>query len=79
MDLFTYICIKKLIILHTIARLEDDSLVKMLSRSRAKTFNENIGTGLQNVHESPLFEILKVGHNFGLYDDAMRMLFGCHL
>ena len=76
MDLFTYICIKKLIFLHTIVRLEDDSMVKMLSRSRAKTFNENIGTGLQNAHKSPLFEIFKVSHNFGLYDDVMRMIFG---
>ena len=76
MDLFTYICIKKLIFVHTIVRLNDDSMVKMLSRTRAKTFNENVRIGLQNAHKSPLFEIFKVSHNFGLYDDTMRMIFG---
>ena len=51
-------------------------MVKMLTRNRAKTFNEDIGTGLQNIHKSPLFEIFKVSYSFGLYDDVMRMLFG---
>ena len=75
-NIWLRICVKKLIFLHTIVRLNDDSMVKMLAKSRAKTFNENIMIGLQNAHKSPLFEIFKVSHDFGMYDEVMRMIFG---
>ena len=76
MDLCTYACINKLIFLHTIVRLEEDNMVNMLFKNRAKTFNEDIRAGLQNIHKSPLFGIFKVSYNFGLYDDVIRMYFG---
>ena len=76
MDLCTYICVKKLIFALTIIKLDENNMIKKLFKNRAKTFNGNIAAGLQNEHNSPLLEILRVSYNYGLYEEVMRMLFG---
>ena len=76
MDLCTYICVKKLIFALTIIKLDENSMIKKLFKITAKTFNDNIAAGLQNEHKSPIFEILRVSYNYGLYEEIMRMLFG---
>ena len=47
-----------------------------MATSRANTFNENIAQGMLNVHQSPIFDILKIALLFDLYDECMRMLKG---
>ena len=76
MDLCTYICVKKLIFALTIIKLDENSMIKKLFKIRAKAFNDNIAAGLQNEHKSPIFEILRVSYNYGLYEEIMRVLFG---
>ena len=51
-------------------------MIMKLLKSRARTFNENINICIENEYKSPIFEILRVSLNLGLYDDVMRMIFG---
>ena len=76
MDICSFISARKLIFAHTMILQNDETLIKTLIKSRARKFNENIGVHIQNEHRSPLFEILKVGYNFGLYECLMRQIFG---
>ena len=62
--------------IHTIIRLGEDNMIKKLIKCRARTFNENINIGMENEHKSPIFEILRVSLNLGLYEDVKRMIFG---
>ena len=75
MDLNSIICIRKLLFIHTIIKLEDN-MIKRLVKCRACSFNENINKGMENEHKSLLFEILRVSRNLGLYEEVMRMIFG---
>ena len=77
MDLNTIIYIKKLLFAHTIIKLDDGNMIKNLFKWRARSFNENINKGIENEHQSPLYEILRVSRNSGLYEELMQMIFGC--
>ena len=76
MDLNSIICIRKLLFIHTIIRLGEDNMFMKLLKNRARTFNDNINICIENEYKSPIFEILRVSLNLGLYDDVMRMIFG---
>ena len=76
MDLCTFICAKKLIFIHTIIRQDDSSMIKGLLKARAEKFNENIALNIQNNHRSPIYEILKISYNFGIYNCLMKLIFG---
>ena len=51
-------------------------MIKRLLKSRAEKFNENIGLNIQNNHRSPIYEILKISYNFGIYNCLMKLIFG---
>ena len=71
-----YIYVKKLLFRRTISVLKDGSICNIVAASRANSFNENIAQGMLNVHQSPIFDILKIVLLFDLYDECMRMLKG---
>ena len=74
---FTSICIRKtLYILLSILSMNDDSNIKQNFKERALAFNRNICRGVSNPFRSPIFEMLKVSINFGVYEQVMRCLFG---
>ena len=66
--------IKKLMFLRTILVMEDDDTCKRILRDRAQFFADNLESSRQNVHSSPIFDILDVSIRVGLYDTCMRMI-----
>ena len=52
MTLEVFIYVKKLMILRMIAVLGDNSIYKIIGRIRANKFNNDIATGMVNVHPS---------------------------
>ena len=39
-------------------------------------FNDNIGEGVKNVHQSPIFDILRISIIYGLYEEVCRQICG---
>ena len=74
--LTTFICIKKLMFIHTILIMSEDSNIRKNFKERALIFNGNIRIGVANTSRSPIFEMLKISINFGMYEQVMRCLFG---
>ena len=75
----TFICIKKLMFVHTILDIDENNYIKKIFKERALTFNEDIRRGVTNKFRRPIFNMLKVSINFGVYEQIMRQLFRQHV
>ena len=73
--IITFICIKKLMFVQTILQMDEDNYIRKIFKERALTFNDNIRRGVNNEFRSPIFDMLKVSINFGVYEQIMRQLF----
>ena len=78
MDICSFICARKPIFMHTMIMQPDGSLIKTIMQKRTRVFNDNIRLHIQDKHRSPIFEILKISFNFGLYECLVRQIFGRH-
>ena len=76
MRLENYIHVKKLLFLRTIAIRDDSCIYKSVLKCRAVKFNDDIRNGINNEHDSPIFDILRVAVMYKLYEKVMRMIFG---
>ena len=80
MSLDRVVQVKKLMFLRTILVMEDDDVCKRILIARAHEFSEDVDKGRMNVNCSPIFDILSVSIQVGVYDTCMRMILnGCYL
>ena len=56
--------------------MSDTGRVKSVFIESSNTFNDDIKESALNVERSPVFEILNVSINFGVYETLMRILHG---
>ena len=79
MSLDRVVQVKKLMFLRTILVMEDDDICKRILVTRARVFADNIEAARLNINCSPIFDILSVSIQVGLYDTCMRMInTGCY-
>ena len=71
-----FIYVKKMLFVRTIMVLDDHSIYKNVFIKRTLIFMENVTDNLLNVHDSPVFDILKVALIYGLLDDILHMVSG---
>ena len=76
MRLENFICVKKLLFLRTTVVREETCVYKRVLLSRADVFNNDIRKGIENLKDSPIFEILRISVIYKLYDEVMRMIHG---
>ena len=79
MRLENFIYAKKLIFIRTILVRDDDCIYKQIFKYRALQFNDDIHKGIENVYDSPVFDILRVFIVYGMYEDVMRMVINSHM
>ena len=60
---------------HSIARLDETNMIKQVFRARAKHFSEHLKDSIENKHNSPALDILRVAYNFGMYEILIDNLF----
>ena len=61
--LCTYICVKKMLFAHSIARLDETNVIKQVFIARAKHFREHLKDSIENKDNSPALDILRVAYN----------------
>ena len=71
-----FIYVKKMLFVRTVMVLDDHSIYKNVFIKRTLEFMENVTQNLSNIHDSPVFDILKVALIYGLLDDIMHMIAG---
>ena len=69
---------KKLMFLRTILVLDDDAICKRILKERSLEFSQNIPRSRTNEYDSPIFEIINVSIDTGLYDTVMNMIHRDH-
>ena len=69
---------KKLLFLRTILSLEDDAICKRILRDRSLEFSQNRNLARINEFDSPVFEILNVCVEMGIFDTCMNMIHRNH-
>ena len=62
---------------HSIARLDETNVIKQVFIARAKHFREHLKDSIENKHNSPALDILRVAYNFGMYEILIDNLFDC--
>ena len=79
MRIENFIYAKKLIFVRTIMNMKPDSIYRIVFVQRTMHFNNNIAESMENVHDSPVFDILKTSITFGLYDFILNMVTRNHV
>ena len=80
MSLDRIIQVKKLLFLRTILVMKDEDVCKRILIARTNDFADNFNLARQNEFCSPIFDILNVSIQVGMYDICMRMITtGCYL
>ena len=54
--------------------MEDHDICKRILNSRARSFVENLETNRRNDFDSPIYDILEVSIQVGLFETCMRMI-----
>ena len=78
MRLENFIYGRKMIFIRTIMVMDDNCLYKKVFKLRARKFNDDIGEGIKNLYDSPIFDLLRISIIFGLYETVMNMTFNSH-
>ena len=55
---------------------EDTNIYLRVCKTRMAHFNHNIQRGVENLHFSPIFDILRVSIIYGLFEEECRMISG---
>ena len=76
MRLENFIYAKKLLFARTCAIQDMDSIYRRVFMTRMLQFNENIEEGVENIHFSPIFDILRISILYGLYEDVCKQICG---
>ena len=76
MRLENFICVKKLLFLRTMVVREEMCIYKRVLCSISEVFNNDVRKGIENLNDSPIFEILRIAIMYKLYDEVMRMIRG---
>ena len=71
-----FVCVKKLLFVRTIAKLDEESIYKKIFLARAIQFNNDKDLGFENSNSSPCFDILKVSYLFEISNEVIRMITG---
>ena len=79
MRLENFIAGKKLLFIRTIIMMDDLSPVKSIFIRRCVAFSSDIGKGVKNEFDSPIFDILRIALCFDLYNEVLRMVNGTAL
>ena len=74
-----FIYAKKLIFIRTILIRNNDCIFKRIVKVRSVQFNNNMMAGMENEHDSPVFDILRVSVIFNMYDIIMNMVHHDHI
>ena len=74
LSLIRYISAKKLLFLRTIIVMNEMAVCKRILVSRAEDFLQDIDKGSRNEFESPIFEMLKTAHEFGILEICTYMI-----
>ena len=79
MRIENFIAAKKLIFIRTIAKMDDNSPVKNVLIYRSMSFSNNIEKGLDNIFDSPVYNILKYAMCYGIMREVMGLILGTHM
>ena len=74
MRLENYINAKKMIFVRTILIRENTCIYKKMFITRAHSFNEDICNASMNIHDSPIYDILRIATIFDMYGTVMNMV-----
>ena len=75
-----FIKVKKLLFLRTILVMPDDAICKRMLTHKAEIYTEHQVTSARNEFDSPIFEILNVCKEFGIFEKCIEMINGgCYL
>ena len=64
----TYIWIKKLLFIMSILRLKEDNVVRRVFVKCTEVFNENVHKHVDNINNSPTYDLSNTACKFGLYN-----------
>ena len=73
-----FINIKKLLFIRTILVLEEVSIHKKVFRNRLHQFMCNPVECSFNMHDSPIFDMLRIACIYGIFENIVRMMNGTH-
>ena len=75
----TFIYIKKLLFVRTVAKMKDGSIYKQVFLLRSMQFDGDMKRFATNEFDSPIFDILRTANIFGLYREVMGILHGARV
>ena len=73
-----YVQVKKLLFLRTITIMKDECLYKKILQAGAARYNLDRNKGMRNENDSPIFDLLNVCREVGIFDTCMNTIENGH-
>ena len=74
LNLISYINVKKLLFIRSIAKMDADNVIRVIFEHRLKDYVNNTIRCRENRHRSPIFELLNVATVFGVLETVKEMI-----
>ena len=74
LDLTSFIKVKKLLFIHSILKMKSNNVIRVLFEYRLAEYEKDLTRSRRNVYRSPVYEILNVAKDFGVFKSIQQML-----